>query len=369
MSFFKKLFGAKEEKTMPSQNDLYVAFWQWFQQHQQDFHRIVDEMNQETIEEDFFDKISPELAKVHQGIFFLTGMYDKQTAELILTPDGVIPNIVFVEELVASAPEIEGWRFTPLKTATEIDHVGIRMHGYEFNKDSLTFYLRDEPDYLDEIDLVVVHDQYNEEQKSEFLQAVYIFLDNYLGEYDAVTKLDRVSVIAKQDAEKELMPIGRLKDILTLRNSEISRLDKVLRTNTDDDEYIGLEGQTEDGLPLIAMLDRTLLDWDQKASHPWMMFVEITYDGKNSNGMPSSDDYALLDDIEQDFLAELKDFEGYLNIGRETGDSKRTMYFSCKDFRKPSKVADQIANKYKTHFEIDVEIFKDKYWRSLGKFG
>jgi hypothetical protein len=337
--------------------------------HQQNFHHIVKEMNQNTIQKDFFDQLSPELEKVHAGIFFLTGMSDQDTAELILTPDGVISNIIFVEELVAAAPEIAGWKFTALKPASDIHQTSITMHGHEFSQETLSFYLRDHAEYTDEIDLVVVHDQYDEEQKGEFLQAVYIFLDNYLGEYDSITKLDQVSVRCRPDAEKELMPMESLKNILILKASEISRLDKVIRTNTDEDEYISLQGETNEGLPLIAVLNSTLLDWDQKASHPWVMIIEITYDGQNSSGMPPSKEYEQLENIEQELLAELKDVDGYLNIGRETGNHLRTMYFASKDFRKPSKVIDQIIEKYSNDFEIEVSIFKDKYWRCLNKFG
>jgi hypothetical protein len=44
MSFFKKLFGKKEQQIQINRNR-YAEFWQWFEQHQQDFHRIVDELN------------------------------------------------------------------------------------------------------------------------------------------------------------------------------------------------------------------------------------------------------------------------------------------------------------------------------------
>ena len=371
MSFFKKLFASKEshkEPQKPTLEQRYAEFWQWFQLHQQDFHKIIDEMNRETIEENFFDKISPELAKVHDGIFFLAGMWDAQTAELILTPDGVIRNIVFVEELVAAAPEIAGWRFTAMKPETDISNISIRMHDYEFDKETLSFYLKDDADYPDDIDLVVVHDQYDEAKKSEILQGVYIFLDNYLGEYVAVTKLDNVEVQGTRDATKDLIPIEQLKNLLILKNSEISRLDKVIHTDSDDDEYVGLEGETEQGLPLVASLNSTLLSWDQKASHPWMMIFDIHYDGKNSNGMPSSEDYQLLEQIEQEIMEQLTDFSGYLNIGRETGNGLRTVYFACKELKKPAKVIDQVVEKYQNTFEIEVSLFKDKYWRCLNKF-
>ena len=73
MSFFKKLFGGKEEKLTQPQTNIHAEFWQWFQQNQKDFHRIINGMNRETIEREFFDKLSLELEKVHKGIFFLTG--------------------------------------------------------------------------------------------------------------------------------------------------------------------------------------------------------------------------------------------------------------------------------------------------------
>ena len=85
-------------------------------------------------------------------------MLTPQTAELILTPDGIIPNIVFVEELIAAAPEIAGWKFTALKPESDIHQVGINMHGYEFNQQTLSFYFNQQAEYPDEIDLVVVHD-------------------------------------------------------------------------------------------------------------------------------------------------------------------------------------------------------------------
>ena len=36
--------------------------------------------------------------------------------------------------------------------------------------------------------------------------------------------------------------------------------------------------------------------------------------------MPASTDYELMDLIEDSLLQELKDVDGYLNIGRETGN-------------------------------------------------
>lgn len=368
MGLLQKMIGSQKTKHSLNEN-AYNEFWQWFQQHQQDFYHIVAHGNASEIEQDFFDRLAPELEKVNEGIFFLTGMLDSQTAELILTPGGIIKNIVFVEELIAVAPEIAGWKFTALKPESDIDRVGVNMHGYEFSQDTLSFYFNDLDGCSDEFELIVLHDAYNEAEKDEFLQAIYIFLDNYLGEYVAVTKLDQVSVQSTQNAKKTALSIGHLKNILILKNSEISRLDKIIHLNTDEDEYVSLSGETQQGLPIMATLNSTLLNWSDKGSHPWMMLIDITYNGHDSNGMPSSTDYEMLDVFEEELMQELKDSDGYLNIGRETGVNLRTIYMACKDFRQPSKVMKLMKQKYEKKFEIELSLFKDKSWHCLKKFG
>lgn len=62
------------------------------------------------------------------------------------------------------------------------------------------------------------------------------------------------------------------------------------------------------------------------------------------------------------------DSDGYLNVGRETGDEARTVYFACNAFRKVSLVMKVICDKYQGSIKIDYDIFKDKYWRSLSHF-
>ena len=84
--------------------------------------------------------------------------------------------------------------------------------------------------------------------------------------------------------------------------------------------------------------------------------------------MPHKDDYQLLDSIQEEILQELKDQDGYLNIGRQTADNERELYFAGKDFRLPSKVFYNILQAYSDRFEIEYEIYKDKYWQSFEKF-
>ena len=67
-------------------------------------------------------------------------------------------------------------------------------------------------------------------------------------------------------------------------------------------------------------------------------------------------------------MEQLKDFEGYLNVGRQTADSVREIYFACNDFRKPSIVMSELKEAYKNKIEMDFELYKDKYWKSFDRY-
>lgn len=361
MSIFKNIFGKKTESIKSN-----ADFWTWFQKNEKKFFEIVK--NHNNIEKGFLNKISPKLAELKDGFYYLSGMYNTDTAELILTADGNTKNIIFIEELVNHSPNIEGWRFTALKPATDIKNVSIQMAGYQFNSENISFYSNEFTDFPDEIDITIVHNDLNEKNRSEVRNGTYIFLDNYLGELDFLNNIDNLTIVGKQEVQKELIPIEKLKDFLTWRQKEFIEKYEGVRYDTENDEYTILEAKLESGNTLIAVVNAQLLNWDRKASHPWISAFKIKYDGSKNNGMPNNIDSEKLTDIEEEIMQELKDSDGYLNIGRETVNGEREIYFACKDFRKPSKILYKIQQNYRNIFEIEYDIFKDKYWQCFDRF-
>lgn len=364
MSFLKSIFG---KKGYPVKS--YSDFWNWFSQHEKDFFNVVSSRKgSKEIEKGFFDKLSPKLEELKDGYFYLTGMFDDNTVELVLTADGNTKNIVFVEELVKAAPNIAGWKFTALKTAMEIKDVNISMAGYEFNSSNLNFYATAFEEYPDEIEITIVHNDLTEENRKQLTNGIYIFLDNYLGELDFVNNIDTLKIVGTQQAEKELIQISKLKDFLTWRQKEFREKYKGVRYDTENDGHSTLEAELESGNKLFAVINTDLLNWDSKASHPWVSVLTLKYDGSKSNGMPSDNEYKLLDKIQDEIMQELKDIDGYLNIGRQTANGEREIYFACRDFRKPSKIFYEVQQKYSDSFEIEYDIYKDKYWQSFERF-
>lgn len=358
MGFLDKILSKKE--AMIQSND---EFWNWFLKHEKEFFKTVQ--SGENIHKDFFDKLAPKLDEIHGGIYFLTGMFDDQTAELVLTPDGVIRNIYAIEELVNAAPEINGWKFTALKPASDIKDVSINYEGFKINKDNLKFYPNIHEGYPDEIDLTIVYDDFEEEKRPIVTNAVYIFLDNYLGELHSVTLIDNMKIAGTEGISEELIPIEKLKDYLIWREKEFVEKYEGTRHNTENDGYANYEGKTKDGSVILALINTTLMQWDKKASHPWVFIVGIPFEDCHNGGLPDEKTYKLLDEIEEEIMQILPDSDGFLNIGRETANNKREIFFTCKDFRKPTKVADELIKKYHGVFEISYEIYKDKYWQSF----
>lgn len=361
MSFLNTLFGRKEEAKTN-----YDKFWEWFQTNGQSFYQTVK--RGERLEQEFFGIVIPKIAEQVEGIHCLTGMKDEYTAQLILTADGFIKHIVSAEELAAAAPDIPNWEISALKPATAVEYANIVLEGYSFNSDTLSFYPIEHPNYPDEVDIAVVHAYYKEADREAITSGVYIFIDNFLGELNSVTTIDSLSVVSPEEAGNNLIPIAKLKDYLLWREKEFVEKYNDVRHNTENDNYSAMEGQLDNGRPLFAIINTSLLDWDGKASHPWIVTIEIKYDGADNDGLPDPKTYQLLDQFEDAVTTQLKDIDGYLNVGRETMDGSRRIFFACREFRKPSRVLREMTARYADKLSISFDIFKDKYWQSFEQF-
>jgi len=362
MGFLNKIFGTKEA-TIGSNDE----FWRWFSNNTKRFYIVVK--TQGNIEKEFFSRLSPKLAELREGYFYLTGMLDENTVELILTADGTVKNFVFIEEIVACAPDIPGWKFTAHKPETKDSAASIKMGGYRFSTDPLSFYAEERADHPDEIEIVITHDDLNNENRETIANGIFIFLDTYLGELKFATSIDNLLIIQKSEATQELIPVEKLKAFLNWREKEfVEKYDSAI-VKTQEEEFSLMEGHKKNGKPILAAIDMGLLKWENKASHPWMLKMEVFFDGSQNDGLPDTETFKALNSIEDELLLALKDHKGYLYPGRETSEDVRSIYIACNEFRNCSKIADQIKQKYKHTFDITYEIYKDKYWQSLAHYG
>jgi len=164
MSFFNKLFGKKSKKKEVEISSI-ADFWNWFIIHENTFYNIVNKGK--NIEELFLNKSEVALSQLREQVWQVTGMYNDNTAELILTPDGNIKNVAIIEDLVRQAPNLSNWKFTALKQPVDKFDFTISMNGIEFNEDNISFYSNDYPDRPDLISITIVHKDWGESQREE----------------------------------------------------------------------------------------------------------------------------------------------------------------------------------------------------------
>lgn len=367
MNFLKNLFNKKEAAKPVQQITINTNrdFWDWFILHQQTFFDAV-KAGQPAIERDFFTQLSPALNALRKDVYYVTGMASENVAELVISADGKITNIGFIENLVAEAPQLTNWKFTALKPALDIKDVGISMSNYTFTKENLSFYAEEIPGRPDELIIKVAHNDCTPENKNNIANGVFIFLDNFLGELNFATTIDHLEVISKTEATQELIPIEKLNAYLIWREKEFIEKHEGERHDTENDTYSSFEAKMRDGSPIIAIVNTALLRWDAKASHPWMLAIEMAYDGKQTNGLPDTPTLEKLNAIEDALMTLLIDMDGYLNVGRETGGNNRTVFMACKDFREPADVMDEMIKQHGSWISYD--IYKDKYWSTFNKY-
>ncbi len=340
-------------------------FWRWFASHEPAFAQTISE--QQDIEQRFLQPLSEALQKLRPHIFFLVGISGQHEFELILTPDGNLKMVAFIERLVAAAPPLPRWRFIALKPGKQQEQIGLEMAGYRFDTDNLFFFPRVDPQFPDEIDLVIVHQDYTEADATTIANGSYLFLENYLGEWSCMSQLDVVDFCGPEAVTKALIPIGKLRDYLSWREKEFVEKYEGTRYSLDEDPYTIFKRRTPEETILITLLNTKLLRWENKASHPWLVVLHGRYEG-DQQGLPDEKVQAELEAVETELMAQLKTEEGYLNIGRETGQNLRRVFWATKDFRKASEQIDALIARYRGSLQIDYEIYRDKYWRTFDHF-
>lgn len=365
MNFLKRLLTKKA--TAPVNQSL----WEWFVEHEQTLFLAVKSKDSQKINDRFLQAIMPRLQATHDTLYCEIGMFDDATAELVISAQGDVKSFVFAEELVAAAPSLTRWKFTALKPSMGLHDMGIRMGGYAFDWKKIGFFYNDDPRYPDEIQLIFVHQDFTAENRDLVTQGVFLFLETVLGERDAATLVDKGTVTGPSPDNKPLIPMEKLIDFLSWKEKEFVEKYQGVRHQTNNDDYLALDGEDNDGFPSIAVVNKDLLNWDAKASHPWMLVLEIDYkktNGVGKKGLPDDKHYQLMTQLEEELCQQLPDSAGYLSLGRQTYKSTTTFFLACKEYRNASKKTYELLQRYAQQLACSYEIYKDKYWKTMEAF-
>ena len=164
------------------------VFWSWFAAHRHRFENL-EVPNKDALLEEFLAV----LHKVSEGLWFQIGMDPDGTHELVITAEGNEEFFADVEDLVAAAPAIEGWRVTAFKQAQGFGF-SVGYNGVSVDPKQAWFLPLGSESRPEDLGLLIAVPGYDQEWAEEYLFACYILLDEGLGELRAAQDIQHVEV-------------------------------------------------------------------------------------------------------------------------------------------------------------------------------
>ena len=154
-------------------------FWHWFQANES---RLYDfEKDREKI----FDELGTQLHRIRPELTFEFGPQHDGKREFVISADGIKDAFPAVIALVDAAPSLSRWKITKFRPRRGFQSP-VMLNGFRLAPDQVRFTIG--PDG-DKAGLTLFIDGYDPAEREKFASAVYLMLDQTLGEYDVETKV------------------------------------------------------------------------------------------------------------------------------------------------------------------------------------
>jgi hypothetical protein len=165
-------------------------FWDWFKLNEAKsfFLNQIDDDNEK---ERILDDLLSHLHEYCDHLFFEVGGHPNEKQDLIITAEGNTDFFDQVESLLKQAPLLQYWTIIAFKPA--IGFGTIEYNGIKLNPETMRFNPLSNK-ASSQIGLRVHIDNFSSVREKDFLQAVYLLLDNALGEKAAATEIGYVDV-------------------------------------------------------------------------------------------------------------------------------------------------------------------------------
>jgi len=342
--------------------DAVQQFWSWFVRHESRY-RLKQWSPAE-----FLEAAIGQLRSFDPWLKLLVSSDNGGELELIVTADGDIALFTRVHELVRAAPQVPGWRFTPLKQPMGMEQVRIEMNGEEFSRATLHFYAEESDRFPDEVALVLTHKAYRTADDELFQSGGMIYLENALGELNAATRIDRYRVGPEPADRSKLIALGKLPDYLLWREKEAGtrRGKSAPDVPRPPDRWRIIEAEDRTGRPMLAAFNRAYHDWPHKPCFPWLVAIHIQYKGRR-DGLPDERQWAGLQQMEDEILALLPQTEVIL-LGHKTYDHLRVIYLYAIDYWNSSVALNDYRQQSGWPYDLAFYMTLDKYWQAASGF-
>ena len=192
-----------------------VIFWDWFSSVEEEFHadyiRLKGSPGGKTLGTDHHNReLLTELHKVNPNIYFEITYNKDRSINLTFTAEGMIEVFPAVDSLVKAAPKYERWKIFAFRQRVDGDDFTVEYDQYKISYSDIFFQYSTENDELG-IQLNVR----NYDETGQMQNAIYLLLDNLIGEEDVVKKIDWIDwVPLKEESKDSLLPLIELRQLV-----------------------------------------------------------------------------------------------------------------------------------------------------------
>lgn len=180
-------------------------FWNWFEKNQETYYTEIENLQ---IKEEIFDELSKRLRDVNEDLVFEFSPKRKNNIkEFTISADGIEEIFPIVENLIKKAPKLKKWKFNAFRQPILGDDFKINYGDLKIGYSDVYYRSKNDNGKLG-IELNIR----NYDGKGLTQNAIYILLDNLIGEYNVVTKISWIDWVKLNENE-----ITNLKPIIELR--------------------------------------------------------------------------------------------------------------------------------------------------------
>ena len=165
-------------------------FWEWFKVNEAKFF-FLNQINDDNEKERILDDLIYHLHEYCDHLFFEVGGHPNEKQDLIITAEGDTDFFDQVEALVRQSPTLKYWNIVAFKPA--IGFGTIEYNGIKLSPETMCFNPLNSK-ASKKIGLRVHIVNFNPIREKDFLQAVYLLLDNILGEKSTALDIGYVDV-------------------------------------------------------------------------------------------------------------------------------------------------------------------------------
>jgi hypothetical protein len=194
-------------------------FWAWFVENEKRFRNV------ETAEkEQLLDELQGQLHAFCDSLWFETGGHPNGPRELVITAEGRSELFPKVRQLIAAAPQIDGWRFIALKPAQGFDFV-TEYAGITISPPATWFLPLESKTKPEALGLRVAYSHFEKAKEKTYLAGTYVVLEAGLGELDAAEKIHHVEVCGAPSSPESLgyMVLHELPEYIRWRERQCER--------------------------------------------------------------------------------------------------------------------------------------------------